>query len=193
VGWLHKSISSHNILIFCKDGLIAYKHLPSAVLAGFAHSRLEESHHSFGNQVIPFNLYEHPSYTCLAASKAKEAAPTFRRIHEYYSFGIILLELGLWLTAFALYQPFRKEMLSKLETSIVQKEVQILEAFSQKLLDTYVPMLREKMGQHYMEAVRFCLTAENLLESPEDDYDTRKRCGKEFKTNVVDKLSLCMA
>ncbi|MCJ1347144.1 hypothetical protein MMC31_005365 [Peltigera leucophlebia] len=202
IGWLHKSISSHNILMFPAALTEASNYLSSSVLSGFVQSRPEQTQNSVGGPAPTYDLYEHPSYRKLALTKSNDVAIVFRRVYDFYSLGVVLLELGLWMTSSELYQPFRaywvKER-SKSKDEEIQaekedlKEISIAESFRDKLLERYVPRLGGKMGELYMDAVRFCLDAEKSIGFTEDDAEGRQRCGKEFKIKVVDKLAGCSA
>lgn len=201
IGWLYKSISSHNILMFPAAPAEAFNHLSSSVLSGFVQSRPEQTENSVGGPAPTYDLYEHPSYRQLALTKRNDVAIIFRRVYDFYSLGIILLELGLWITSSELYHSLQaywiKEKSKRKDDNQAEKEdsqeISIVVAFWSKLLDTYVPILGEKMGELYMNAVRFCLDAEKSIGFTEDDAEGRQRCGKEFKINVVDKLAGCSA
>lgn len=169
-GWLHKKLSSHQVLVLSPSKESVSKYVRSAVLAGFDDSRPEASSASLGpNQ--EFRLYRHPKYT---------GGTGFRRTFDYFSLGIILLELGLWNPIFILrgYHP----------------DIDSDEEFRAKLLKSYVPQLSERVGTNYESAVRFCLDADNIikLESQETIKD-HAFVHKRFGEMVVEGLSRCCA
>ncbi|KAF1833920.1 kinase-like protein, partial [Decorospora gaudefroyi] len=135
VGWLHKKISSHHILMFSPTEDDVHEHVAAAVLAGFDDSRPEASSVTLGPRVEHEN-YQHPFYT---------QSVGFRKSFDFYSFGIVLLELGIWLRLSAIRDGHR---------SLDKKK------FQEKLLEYYVPQLGERMGSLYRDAVRFCLMAD---------------------------------
>lgn len=165
VGWLHKKISSHYILIFSPTEGDVHEHVASAVLAGFDDSRPEASSVTLGPRIEHEN-YQHPVYT---------QSVGFRKSFDFYSFGIVLLELGIWL---------RLSTIRENHKSLDKKK------FQETLLEEYVPQLGERMGSLYRDAVRFCLMADDhVLEEAATD----QQCDDLFKVNVVDCLAQCCA
>lgn len=108
-GWLHKGIRSHNILFLRHQDNIRWAR---PHLCRFAYSRpdkpdelSEKPEHS-----ERFNVYRHP----LAQGQPGEH---YRQEYDIYSFGVLLFEIGIWTTAFPLWnqdaQAFRRELTSK--------------------------------------------------------------------------------
>ncbi|PHH65739.1 hypothetical protein CDD81_1466 [Ophiocordyceps australis] len=94
-GWLHKSIRAHNVLFTLRAGRPVWT---KPYLAGFDFSRpdaLDESSEK-PDQSARFNLYRHP---------AAQGGPgeDYRKAFDVYSFGVLLLELGLWRSAWKLW------------------------------------------------------------------------------------------
>ncbi|PHH83202.1 hypothetical protein CDD82_3127 [Ophiocordyceps australis] len=94
-GWLHKSIRSHNVLFAMRAGRPVWNR---PYLAGFDFSRpdkLDESSEK-PDQSARFNLYRHP---------AAQGGPgeDYRKAFDVYSFGVLLVELGLWRSAWKLW------------------------------------------------------------------------------------------
>ncbi|RDA83891.1 hypothetical protein CP532_3358 [Ophiocordyceps camponoti-leonardi (nom. inval.)] len=94
-GWLHKSIRSQNVLFVVRGGRPVWKR---PYLAGFDFSRpdaVDESSEK-PDQSARFNLYRHP----LAQGCPGE---DYRKGFDVYSFGVLLVELGLWRSAWKLW------------------------------------------------------------------------------------------
>jgi hypothetical protein len=165
VGWLHKKISSHYILGFSPTEGDVHEHVASAVLAGFDDSRPEASSITLGPRV-EYENYQHPSYT---------QSVGFRKSFDFYSFGIILLELGMWL---------RLSVMRENHKSLDKKK------FQETLVEEYVPQLGERMGSLYRDSVQFCLMLDDhILREAATDH----QCDELFKVNVVDRLAQCFA
>lgn len=173
VGWIHKNISSHNILVFPTTLDEAYKYVASAVLANFKDSRPEASGATLG-PAEDSGLYQHPQY--------RAGGVKFRRSFDFFSMGIALLELGIWYPISEL----RKDHAD--DSTIFSAE-----EFRKKLLKTYVPMLGEKVGALYRGAVRFCLDAEDSIGSMQEDIHGRRKAQEMFRANVVEPLAHCFA
>ncbi|KAK6080564.1 hypothetical protein SCUP234_05110 [Seiridium cupressi] len=105
VGWVHQGISSHNIIFFRSEitGHIDYLH---PFLHGFDFAR-PDSDSSIGRALddVAFNVYRHPH-------RQGTARKGHRKVHDLYSLGVVMLEIGLWQTAASMldrkreYQPF---------------------------------------------------------------------------------------
>ena len=109
IGWLHKGIRSHNILFLRHQDNVRWNR---PYLCGFAYSRpdkpgelSEKLEHS-----ERFNVYRHP----LAQGQPGEH---YCQEYDIYSFGVLLFEIGIWSTAFPLWnqdaQAFRRDVSSK--------------------------------------------------------------------------------
>lgn len=168
-GWLHKTISSHHLLIFSSSSHRVHEHVASAVLAGFNDSRPEASGYTLGPRQ-EFVYYQHPLY---------QTNVEFRKSFDYFGLGMILLELGLWRPASVLrsYHP----------------EISSAEDFRVKLLQSYVPQLGERMGAVYRDAVAFCLDADRLLQPHGESEERPQDIESLFQSNVVEPLSHCFA
>lgn len=172
VGWLHKNISSHNIITFSPTMDQLHETLQTSVLAGWDESRPEDSRITFGPNE-EWVHYQHPQYRLRKTG--------FRRTYDYFSLGIVLLEIGLWVTIVALWRN--------------HPECQhAAEAFRKKLLVSYVPQIGERMGVLYRDAVSFCLDADSRIQrGDEGSSEYRIAAQDAFQEHVVDKLSRCYA
>ncbi|KAI0193439.1 kinase-like protein [Astrocystis sublimbata] len=144
VGWLHKNLMSSNIIFFPKatangdadagDSPYRSEVIREPFLVGFNHSRPDDPL-SLTSAPAQSDLrqYQHPAYL-------RENCG-YRLEYDYYSLGIILLEIGFWL-------PLAK---------ITEGWVGSYEERRQRLVERRVPRLRQHMGRGYSAAVRFCL------------------------------------
>jgi serine/threonine protein kinase len=176
VGWLHKNISSHMLITFCNDPGMLVQQVSSSYLAGFDESRREDSNVSYGLGAERV-LYQHPRYRLRKSG--------YRRTFDYFSVGIVLLEIGLWAT------------ISSIHECHPELNDESGERFRVKLLESYVPQLGERMGARYLDAVEFCLDVDSTqgvmeLEQEEDRQD-QKREQVRFTEYVINRLAGCSA
>jgi len=86
IGWLHKSIRSENILFFgAPDQMYSQQYL-----VGFEFSRDEnDTSTTEQDDALERNIYRHPD---------RQGPPDtrFSVLHDIYSLGVVLLEVGLW-------------------------------------------------------------------------------------------------
>ncbi|KAK4113105.1 hypothetical protein N656DRAFT_844674 [Canariomyces notabilis] len=103
--WRHKDISSENIIFF--ESITGYIDIHRPYLKGFKKAQIidETTHH--GRIRVP--IRQHPYYLFRKALSEAGLLPQinnyFRFRHEYYSLGLVLLELGLWETLGAIWNP----------------------------------------------------------------------------------------
>ncbi|KUJ08140.1 kinase-like protein [Mollisia scopiformis] len=136
--WLHKGISSYNIIYFPNSGEELALAFSRPYLIGFNHSR-ENSDYAFTlgpTTDIKVRDYQHPEY--------REGGPNlrFREEFDYFSLGIVLLELGLWRTLSSMTKGKERAKSSEIR---------------QYLLDEMVPSLGSYMGKVYRDLVRICI------------------------------------
>jgi hypothetical protein len=197
--WLHKSVNSHNILFFRQDSNCsatpqsAYTSsvynsqpqpsLPSPIslmnpyFAGFALARPDDP--TFvSSQTTPdpdVGIYRHPDVQGLGG---RPILP-YHCLHDIYSLGAVLLEIGTWSPLAGFYQagqtgpPFRDRLLSR-----------------------KVPLLGVSMGEKYMIAVRKCLDGRfdgmQLFQDHEkDEPDYILNLQRSFYWEVVKTLKEC--
>jgi serine/threonine protein kinase len=129
-GWVHRRIASANIVFFQESDPIT--NLERPYIIGFSHSRLAEP---LGFTAGPSDdkRYQHPTYLRDRAH--------FRQEFDYYSLGIVLLEIGLW------------KSLHQLDRNAGSTPEQFLEG----LLQDKVPRLKATMGTKYFNVVDICL------------------------------------
>jgi serine/threonine protein kinase len=186
-GWLHKNISSYNILMFCKPAQ-APECFSFSVLSGFAGSRPEDSQYSARAFAAIHSLYDHPKYQELCQDNRANSPVIFKRVFDYYSLGVVLLELGLWRTAASLpsQRPGSESRTDGQPSRKTRKVVLPAMSYSRNLLKL-MPELSARMGEAYMSAVKFC------LEAADGANDDSEQCAKGFKKKVIDRLAECKA
>lgn len=134
-GWLHRSLTSHNILCLSTGGA---RDLQYPYLAGFGYARLDDPREvSEVEARTADNLYRHPEYQLPAPRRKK-----YRRSYELYSLGVVLAEVGLWKQIDGFWR-------STFDAA----------TFAVHLRDNVVPLLGHYMGEGYRDAVACCLDA----------------------------------
>ncbi|KAI4148012.1 MAG: hypothetical protein L6R39_002931 [Caloplaca ligustica] len=136
----HRNVNSRNVVFFVYDsleehsstkswtkGIIRRPFLTSFDQSSEDHGDVEESFIS--------NIYRHPQYERGQRSR-------FRSVYDYYSLGVILLEIGLWMPISKLWK-----------TRYTRSQ------FKNRLQTIYTKKLSGKCGTSYMKAVEFCLTS----------------------------------
>ena len=171
VGWLHKCISSKVVMFFHHQHSPWTAQMGSWYLRGFLHSRLnEEEAISEGmTSDIESSDYQHPEYL----HGLKLGSWRYLTRFDYYSLGIVLLEIGLWRSL--------REITGRWEGTP--------EAMREKLLRSVVPQLGPRAGASYRDAVVECLTGRFAVTHGEDSTALHRS----FKTFVVDQLAQCRA
>ena len=142
-GWLHKSIRSHAVKFFFPEGSSA-PDTKNPYLTDFEFSRPDKM--DTGNIDRPVkidqDIYRHPD---------RFGPPTdrFRKVHDVYALGVVLLEIGLWETAINLYEAFME--MEKGKGNMTGKRIQ------KEFLKLANERLGHLMGSSYKDAVVTCL------------------------------------
>ena len=117
--------------------------------------------------------YQHPVYQRniqAYADDRKNGIVRFRQEFDYYSVGLVLMEIALW-------RPL---------TSMTENFVGTPEEMLSKLREKYMPRVRICMGDVYNDAVLYCLR----------DYEKGERSHEnvrnDFNNNVVLPISKCL-
>lgn len=167
VGWFHKGLNASNIVFFSKESVgQGRQSVREPFLVGFNHSRPDDPL-AFTSGVSDTALrdYQHPTYI--------EEGQGFQPEFDYYSMGIVLLEIGCW-------QPLSK-LMKRLTGSYEERR--------RKLLEERVPQLKVLMGRDYYEAVRCCLKSDFGDPGPsERNEGAPKRVLLQFGERVVARL-----
>ena len=133
--WFHKNISSYSIIFFPNRFNSIAEAMTEPYFIGFNYSRL--NHETAFTQGPNKQLeYQHPEYL--------RGPKRFCQEYEYYSVGLVLLELGLWLSLEVITQSIRGNPTEMLNV----------------LLEKEVPKLKTYMGSAYEDAVATCLKGE---------------------------------
>jgi serine/threonine protein kinase len=142
VGWIHKSLNSYNV-VFVRTN--AHQELLKDFrIIGFNYSRPNhpnEYTEGAWAHTEESRLYQHPDYL--------QSHCRYRLEFEYYSFGILLLEIGLWKCLPA--------MLPKPEADSQTARKMSQRGLMEHLLERWVPLLSPRMGTQYQMVVSICL------------------------------------
>lgn len=187
VGWLHKDLCSDNIVFVGQEVL---PELPELRLTGFGYARPDEPNLTTQGKFIASStaVYRHPDYQGLAPKQ-------YRKTFDYYSLGIILMEIALWKPAdVAIADHLRSHDLLKPSTgasSIQTRRVRdiLLNASNDgSILD----QVRLNMGEKYARATKACIVGLDAFgldpQAKETDPAVNTVLQLEFLHMVVNKL-----
>lgn len=165
VNWLHERLNSFNVIFFAPSEAIGAIAQTMPYVVGFDHSR-QDIDHAFSHGPPAherFQHYLHPQYV---------KGSNFKRLYDYYSVGLVLLEIGLWRT---------------LESMTATYQFHNREGIRKEIVERYLPDLLHSMGEIYYRAVRAC------VDDSLGDIDTADDVVAEnFQVMVVDKLDKCV-
>jgi len=172
VGWLHRNLHSMNVVFFRRDGAGNAEWAKEPRILGFARSR-ENHRDSFTHgpdRDHQLRHYQHPEYLTHTHDVR------YREEFDYYSVGMLLLEIGFWKTLSTITNSDRLKGISD-------------EQFRREVIETRVPHLGVAMGTHYMEATRMCLEGgiAGRTDHPGGGADI---CYMSFKRLVMDQTRL---
>lgn len=146
--WLHKSISSFHIVFFPPPNVSAIHCLRDPYIVGINDSRPDaEGELTFGPADTEDSAYldfQHPDYL--------KHLQRYCREFDYYSLGLVLLEIGLW------------ESLSKMTEGWEGTPANV----TKRLLSEKVPRLCRSMGYRYFCVVENCLKGDISAEGIKD-------------------------
>ena len=163
--WLHKNISSHSLVFFeAKEDKKWMDSKP--YLVDFEYSRPDYgSTLRLYDGIYEKDVYRHPEIQSISR-------PSFSRLHDIYSLGVVLLEIAVWSTA----QKMVEDGISDPQHHTPQN-----------VKDLYVKVAKRKvphrMGAAYLESVLACLSSDL------EDQFSRADFPVIFQREVVDKLS----
>ena len=165
-GWVHQSLSSRSIIFFYRQNSTRPDY-QTPYLCGFDYTRPSDARsHGILIDDFDFNIYRHPDRQ---TRKGQGPGAAHRKIHDLYSYGILLLELGVWELA-PLF--LRKEIGPNLTSS---KAKNLLIQHAEQRLGHY-------MGTRYRSAAIYCLTCDFGVEL---DDRTESRLSEAFNTRVL--------
>ncbi|KAG8528689.1 uncharacterized protein KY384_006376 [Bacidia gigantensis] len=171
-GWLHKGICAYNLIFFPRNADSPGDSLSTFRLIGFNYSR--ESDIGITTKGPPEDRhvrnYQHPEY------RKNIGKIRFRESFDYYSLGLVLLELGRW---------------KSLRSMTKVKEIQLLAPQDLKthLLEEEVTQLKSFMGVYYHDAVAACFGEFHAKEVG----SSNKQVWYDFDQKVVQRLVNCLA
>ena len=163
--WLHKRLNSHNVIFLVPKGSTVSRSARSPYIIGFNHAREDkDDDDSCGPPSEPGLIpYLHPDYI---------STRRFRKLFDYYSVGLLLLEIGIWRTAKSMSDAHSLHSPKALRTEFVTR---------------YLPELPYYMGELYYRATKACLTEEiGTIDTPEEDVVAA------FQTLVIARLQTCV-
>lgn len=173
VHWFHKDLTSFSVLFFPTKGTAPPARAKRPYLTGFQHSRSATDDFSEGPLQDPkHQRYHHPKYVCVENHQFFRFRPQF----DYYSLGILLLEIGFWATIEAIMHDYTNEDNY---------------AFSEAIIKLKLPELSFHMGTGYADIVRECLIGfdeqpHNMDTSPSSDLTVnvlfRRKVAMQLKT-----------
>ena len=163
-GWIHKNISSKKVLFFPTTKDYKTMDLDEVFLIGFGYSRPGHHHaYSLGITRDREQEYLHPAY--------RGGSTRATLSHDYYSLGLVLLEIGTWTSISNVYEDRQNLTLTPAE-----------------LQDKYIAWcksdLNKTIGPVYQEVTRTCLEFYSGTNTSEDALKERL----DFQTKVVDKI-----
>lgn len=165
-GWLHKGIRSDNVVfpqLYTEDDKMSFSSfhdISSPLLVGFNYSRQETEEQSIDKSKlandIKNSIYRHPAYQ-------GEAAQGYKIHYDIYSFGLVLVEVALWVPLItfldAVESKSRKNespvSLSSKMTYFHRVEALELQRRVQSRADRELAF---RIGSTYYRAVKWCLT-----------------------------------
>ena len=168
-GWIHKEINSYNILFFPSEDLLSDSDYKQPYLVGFQHSREDEPEAFTRRSVLSDETkhYQHPRY--------RAGLCPFRREFDYYSLGLVLVEIGVWESLGSLY---KNPKYSKLDAWGLRDEY--MKICNNQIL--------ERMGPIYHQVTKTCLEiAEAVSESNGKEMDLAVN----FQRDVINQLESC--
>jgi hypothetical protein len=151
--WVHQGISAHNVFFLQPQAQKWAFSLP--LLHGFSFSR-PNAKPSIGRYVedMKLDIYRHPE-------RQGPSCDGHKKIHDLYSLGVVLLEIGLWRTSLSLVEAgFKDANKSRRSAPDICKEDVPKDDMVKYLKDAVRNHLAHHAGTKYQEAVMTCLTSE---------------------------------
>ncbi|KAF2469938.1 uncharacterized protein BDR25DRAFT_262499 [Lindgomyces ingoldianus] len=162
IGWLHKSISSHNVLFFPRNlGDDPFEMEDGMFLVGFEYSR--QDGRNFVTEPVTkegtYDIYRHPDVTAFERrSTVDDSEPKiFEKRHDLYALGLLLMEIGLWDTMESLQQVQQNEGQAAVHIPTPQEFFKQLNEGGKGSAES---LLRFHTGDRYTDATMTCLRGE---------------------------------
>lgn len=166
--WMHKSISSNNIIfpqLASEECIKTYRAITSALVQGFGYSRQHTEAQTIDRGRVLGDLesaiYRHPNYQ-------GEAASGYKIHYDIYSLGLILFEIAIWdplLTLLAAKSKVKPPVdLSPNMVRFHQVEAMELKRRAMIRVEYDLPY---RMGSKYAEVVKWCLNLKGPVTATE--------------------------
>lgn len=167
VGWVHQNVSSHNVVFFRKNESREINYL-NPYLCGFEFARPSGGVSSPRTiDDFDFNVYRHPE-------RQGSAIEQHQKIHDIYSYGVLLYEIGRWQHVTNNFTSAQREKVSSSE-------------ISEKVQRAAKSSLPHHSGARFARAALACLSEYGL--KPEMDDKTESRLAVAFKERVLNELT----
>ena len=184
VSWLQKSISSFHVVFFHSNNESWLNGITDPFFLGFLYSRsnVENAFTEGPTEDAHHRDYQHPNY-----SRKRINNPTYRAEYDYYSLGLVLLEIGEWKSL--------GKILKRLEDAFPSNGPSV--ARLDFLLRRCVPRLKYSMGTRYQRIVERCLSGNfevpGSFEVPSNlvQRSRLKELYRSFSSLIVEKLAEC--
>lgn len=186
--FVHKNIKPENIIIFNTDPTHGFpRTLGHPFLVGFSHSRPEQAE---SNRIIDLKMadciYQHPERW------GEKAPEKFNMLHDIYSLGVVLLEIGIWksfvhLTSNNIRKVCAEGLLHLMEDGRYLKRGVGPKAVQAWFVDIAKEELPQIMGQSYTDVVLACLSS-NIVDRDVEVDEVKARMGIGYINHVVSKL-----
>ncbi|KAF5573699.1 hypothetical protein FPCIR_13873 [Fusarium pseudocircinatum] len=173
-GWLHKNIRAHAVKFFFHENTKRCD-FENPYLTDFEFSRPVAGVTRLAPHAIDteHEVYRHPDRQGLPNA-------SFSKIHDIYSMGVVLLEIGLWQTAKQIFDDIVKYDLD----GVVPAANVMAQRLRGAYLDDARKRLAHRMGAEYQQAVLAC------LEGEWHDLIGRRDFANEFQKRVVQKVDI---
>jgi serine/threonine protein kinase len=173
--WFQKSVSSFNI-VFCHDDTASWLDgIKNPFFLGLLYSRSNDikAFTEGPTEEASHRDFQHPEY--------RKNNLRFRAEYDYFSLGLVLLEIGLW-------QP-----LSQLaERRMKDGDKESSKPFMEYILQSCVPRLALTMGTRYRKVVQTCLNGDfGAKGSSKDEVVRFTNIQLRFSDLVVETLAKC--
>ena len=165
--WVHQGVASHNIIFFRENDSIDYS---TPYLCGFEYSR-HIGTPSTPKKIIDFemNVYRHPSRQGIRSK-------FHTKRHDIYSYGVLLLEIGVWDLAMHCFEEKERDDRTRTITPLIMQRI---------LVNNARIRLKHYMGTAYQDAACKCLTLDLGVES---DNDIDSQLGFAFEDRVLKRI-----
>ena len=181
VSWLQKAISSYNIVFFHPTDESWLTGMKSPYFLGFLYSRSNdgEAFTSGPPDNLSHRNYQHPEYL---GDKLR-----YRAEYDYYSLGLVLLEIGLWKPLEKILKALREQS----KSMDISDNTSSPKALIDRIIGSCVSRLRLTMGTRYEGIVKTCLRGTFEVTEGLDQRNHHLQLQRSFSSLVVEQLAEC--